>query len=69
MLAKRATEKERLRNMAVGVIDDIPKKNGFRLPLRTIDEIEDLSAKLQSDDQLKLRLVNSNSLNTNYTNL
>lgn len=53
----RVNEKEKLRNLAAGCMKDIPGLNDFRLPLKTIPEIEDLCQKLAGDSVLKIDLV------------
>lgn len=57
-LAKKAAEKERLKDMAAGVQIDVPKLNGFRLPLQTFEEITSLCDKLAANSKLKVELVN-----------
>jgi hypothetical protein len=52
-------EKDRLKNMSIGIVPDVPRNGGFRLPLRTVAEIVALGELLLADRDgtLKMKLV------------
>jgi hypothetical protein len=56
-LVTKMVDKDRLRDMAAGVVDDIPRINGFRLPLQTLEDVQNLCDKLAENIQLKAQLV------------
>jgi hypothetical protein len=56
-LVRRTQEEDRLVELAVGVCPNVPLTHGFRLPLRTFDEITKLCQILEANPVLKKELV------------
>ena len=56
-LVRRTQEEDRMIELAVGVCPNVPLTNGFRLPLKTFDEIAQLCEILDNKPTLKRELV------------